>query len=141
MADTIGWALLKASIQFQIHYLDDNLFFVPPQLALESYRVQAQVVDTLSQLGVPIALNKVEGPAMVVTFLGIVVDMVRRELRLPLEYIRGLVRERRGQRFCMLRSFQSLLGHLSHAATVVRQGHIFLCHLFVLLASGPHGKG
>ena len=73
------------------------MFFVPPQLALESYQVQAQVVGTLSQLGVPIALNKVEGPAMlVVTFLGTVVDTGRQELRLPLrklEYNRGLVRE------------------------------------------------
>ena len=31
--------------------------------------------------------------------------------------------------------FESLLGHLSHATTVIRQGRIFLQHLFAALAS------
>lgn len=35
------------------------------------------------ELGLPLKLEKVEGPATVLTFLGIVIDTVRFKLRLP----------------------------------------------------------
>ena len=38
-----------------------------------------------ARLGVPIASHKMEGPATVVTFLGILIDTGRGELRLPHE--------------------------------------------------------
>lgn len=88
------------------------------------------------------ALHKMEGPATVVTFLGVVVDTARFELRLPidkLDYIRELVRSWRDRRSGGYTQFESLLGHLSHAATVIRQGRIFLCHLFTILKATPSG--
>ena len=88
----------------------------------------------------PVAANKIEGPATTITFLGVTVDTVRSELRLPqhkLEYIRGLVSGWRGRRSGTYREFQSLIGHLAHATTVIRQGRIFLKHLYTILA-GTH---
>ena len=135
--DGIAPSLLHWGSPPLIHYLDDFLFFLSPE-ATESMMALPRIVSILDQLGVPIATQKVEGPATVVTFLGIIVDTDRRELRLPvhkLEYIGHLVSQWRGRRSGRVAEFESLLGHLSHAATVIRQGRIFLRHLFVLLSS------
>ena len=70
-------------------------------------------------------------------------DTARFELRLPtekLDHIRSLVRPWRTRRSGSRKDFESLLGHLSHAATVIRQGRIFLRHLFsILKAPCPSG--
>ena len=137
VADAIGWALFQTGVLFQIHYLDDFLFFTSP-VSSDATSVLPHVLNRLDSMGVPVAFSKIEGPATVVTFLGIVVDTVRFELRLPeekLSYIRGLLMQWRGRRSGRYKEFESLLGHLSHAATVIRQGRIFLQHLFAILKS------
>ena len=91
----------------------------------------------LADLGIPVSLPKLEGPSTTVTFLGIVIDSERMELRLPLEKverIRAMVSRWLGRRSCCHSELKSLLGHLSHAAVVVQPGRIFLRHLFSLLA-------
>ena len=61
------------------------------------------------------------------------------ELRLPadkLERIQEILRQWSGRRSCTRKELQSLLGHLSHAATVIiqcRMGRTFLRQLFNLL--------
>ena len=135
VADAIGWALFQTGVLFQIHYLDDYLFFSPPTPG-DAIPALPHILNTLDRMGVPVAISKIEGPATIVTFLGIIVDTVRFELRLPeekLSYIRGLVTQWRGRRSGRYKDFESLLGHLSHAATVIRQGRIFLQHLFAIL--------
>ena len=78
-----------------------------------------------------------------VTFLEIVVDTSRFELRLlgdKLVHMRSLVRQWQERHSGRHKDFESLLGHLSHAATVIRQGRIFLRHLFsILKAPCPSG--
>ncbi len=84
------------------------------------------------------AHEKIEGPATIVTFLGIIIDTVAGELRIPeekLAHIRQLVQSWLGKRSGKFRECQSLLGHLSHAATVIRDGRIFLRHMFTLLST------
>ena len=134
VADAVGWALLESGIPYHIHYLDDFLFFIPT--AQEGEVNLPRILNVFSSLGVPVATHKIEGPATQVTFLGVIVDTARFELRLPLdklEYTRSLVRSWRGRRSGRYKEFESLLGHLSHAATVIRQGRIFLRHLFTVL--------
>ena len=92
MVDAIRWALFRIGIFFQIHYLDDYLFFSSPT-SDNATSVLSQVMNTLNSMEVPVAFSKTEGPATVVTFLGIVVDTVRFELQLleeKLSYIRRL---------------------------------------------------
>ena len=58
------------------------------------------------------------------------------ELRLPdekLTRLRDLLQTWSTWTFCTRRDLESLLGHLSHAATVVRHGRTFLRELFPLL--------
>ena len=137
VADAIGWALWQAGITLHIHYLDDFLFFVPPS-AHCGQAVLAHVLGMLEWLGVPVAHQKIEGPAPVVSFLGVTIDTIRFELRLPddkIRYIQGRLRRWIGRRSGDRSDFESLLGHLSHAASVVRQGRIFLRQLFIDLSA------
>ena len=72
-----------------IHYLDDFLFFEPPG-EREKLLTLDMALGTCAQLGVPIAAHKTEGPTHVLTFLGIKVDTVEQEIRLPTEKLRRL---------------------------------------------------
>ena len=80
----------------------------------------------------PVTTNKVAGPTTTLMFLGIEIDSIKQELRLPQEKItklKALLREWYGRRFPSKHQLQVLIGHLSHAATVVKLGRIFIKHL------------
>ena len=84
----------------------------------------------------PIASHKTEGPATLVTFLGIQIDTCKGELRLPLEKLqrlRDLLEEWRDQKGCTRRELESLIGQLNHACKVVRAGQSFLRRMIDLL--------
>ena len=84
------------------------------------------------RLGLPVAAHKTVGPATVLTFLGIEVDSVSQELRLPeekLSRLRALLSQWSTKRHASKHDLQVLLGHLSHATTVVRPGRVFLRQL------------
>ena len=83
------------------------------------------------------AAEKTVGLATMVTFLGVEVDTVEMELRLPLrklEKLKWLVALWRVRKGCRKRDLQSLAGHLSHACNVVRPGRRFLRGIFGLLS-------
>ena len=138
-ADAVAWALHAAGIRFLLHYLDDFLFLGSPGTpeALQA----AQTAEALfARLGIPIAHHKTEGPATRITFLGIHIDTESGMLSLPqekLQRIRELVQTWQRQRRHTRKDLESLLGHLSHAATVIRPGRIFLRSLFALLPAAP----
>ena len=126
----------QAGIPFLIHYLDDFLFFVHP--LAQGPLVLVRILDILESLVVPVAVEKIEGPSTIVTFLGILIDTSRFELRLPepkINYIRELIGTWRAKCSGRCNEFESLLGHLSHAATIIKQGRIFLRHLFNILSA------
>ena len=96
-----------------------------------------------SEAGIPVAEHKTEGPATSVTFLGILVDTVQFQLRLPsdkLARLQVMVLQWLDRRSSTRRELESLTGHLAHAATVIRPGRIFLRPLFALIATAakPH---
>ena len=133
--------MMQAGITFVMHYLDDHLFFLPPS-SVSSTSLLSQILGIFDYLEVPVADDKVDGPITVVTFLGIQIDTVRFELTLPpheLECIRELVRSWRGRRSGRHNDLDSLLGHLSHAATIIQHGRVFLCHLYDIQARTGSG--
>ena len=89
------------------------------------------------------AEHKTDGPTSSVTFLGILVDTVLFQLRLPadkLTRLQVMVRQWLDRWSCTHRELESLTGHLAHAAIVIRPGRIFLHPLFALIATAakPH---
>ena len=83
----------------------------------------------------PIEFDKSEGPTTALAFLGIELDTVTLELRLPLsklEQLKSTLSVWRGRKACTKRELLSLIGLLSHACKVVRAGRTFLCRLIDL---------
>ena len=84
------------------------------------------------RLGLPTAPDKTVGPSTTITFLGIELDSVAQELRLPsikLQRLRSSLTEWESKRNTSKHELQVLIGHLSHAASVVRPGRVFIRHL------------
>ena len=87
-------------------------------------------------LGVPLAALKREGPTTCITFLGILINTVAGQLRLPpekLSRLHGLLQEWGDRKSFTRKELESLVGHLNHACKVVRSGRSFLRRMFHLL--------
>ena len=137
VADAIAWVLHCQGVCYQLHYLDDFLFLGAPATS-EATATLSLVTNVFQHLGIPVATHKTEGPATCVTFLGILIDTQAYELRLPtdkLSRLQALVDRWFPRRSCTKKDLESLIGHLSHAATVVRPGRTFLRQFFTLLTT------
>ena len=85
--------------------------------------------QTCDLLGVPLKLEKVEGPATTMIFLGIEVDTIKGTLSLPDPKLQQYRVELVAWSRCKAarkRELLSLIGKLSHACRVIRPGRIFL---------------
>jgi len=82
----------------------------------------AIMVPTCEELGVPLAMEKLEGPSTAITFLGIEIDTSRMEIRLPkekLDRIRQDLNYWMGRKKATKRQILSLIGLLQHATKVI----------------------
>jgi hypothetical protein len=110
-----------------IHYVDDFLFVV--QLEAEGHALRARVECLCRALGVPLAAQKTLGPVTCLTFLGIELDTLAMEARLPaskLLELKQLLSVWRGKSSATEREAQSLHGMLQFACRVVRPGRYFV---------------
>ena len=90
-----------------------------------------------SYLGVPLAPKKQEGPSPVLIFLGIIIDTLQGELRLPadkLQRLLELVTTWLSKKVCTCRELETLIGTLQHACKVIRPGRSFLRRAIALLS-------
>ena len=65
-----------------IHYLDD-FFFCSPSDSTACAEALQIAVPLCTELGLPTAPHKREGPSTTISFLGIEIDSVKQEVRLP----------------------------------------------------------
>ena len=88
-------------------------------------------------MGIPLALEKVAGPSTSLNFLGITLDTVRMEARLPVDKLRR-TREQVGswmqKKKATKREILSLVGVLQHATKIVRSGRTFLSRMYATAA-------
>ena len=115
-------------ISYCMHYLDDFLTVGPAESDVCERNLEV-LKSTCKDLGVPLKLEKVEGPATTLVFLGIQLDTVAGVMSLPqrkLEQYKTELWEWRHKRACKKRELLSLIGKLAHACKVVRPGRIFL---------------
>ena len=135
VADALCWCLQQAGIRFVLHYLDDYIIVAPPD-SDECSRAVGVLEHTCTKLGVPMAAEKKEGPTTALVFLGILLDTVAGELRLPedkLQRLRDLLEQWGTKKVCRRKELESLIGLLNHACKVVRPGRSFLRRLIDLL--------
>ena len=128
LADALSWILQQRGACALLHYLDDFLLVGKPES--EECAASLELTRTVcQQLGVPLAMHKLEGPSCSLVFLGIVIDTVAMELRLPSERLVRLGRligQWRLKKACTKRDLLSLIGQLQHACRVVKPGRSFL---------------
>ena len=87
------------------------------------------ITATCQKLGLPLKEEKVEGPATSLIFLGIQLDTLSMEMRLPdakLKELQDLLVAWSTKRAVKKRDLLSLIGKLSHAAKIIFPGRIFL---------------
>ena len=133
--DAIMWILREKGVKQALHYLDDFLIVGLPN-SRECHIALASTLSTCEGLGFPVAPDKTEGPTTSLVFLGIEIDTVASQLRLPQDKLTTLlstislwmVSEGRlaprasGKKLALL----SLIGRLNHAAMVVEPGRAFI---------------
>ena len=114
VADALEWCIAKAGVEILYHYLDDFVILGSPESEQcgEHLLLLQQVCG---QLGVPLAPEKQEGPSTCITFLGIIIDTVHQELRLPqvkLDRLLGMIGEWGKRKSCKRTELESLTGSL-----------------------------
>ena len=137
LADMLEWGVKEQGVSHLFHYLDDYITIGSAE-SEECKENAAALLATCSRLGVPIAPDKCEGPATRLTYLGIEVDTIQMQLRLPVEKLRRVqttVREWLGRKAGRRRELESLVGLLQHAAKVVRPGRRFVRRTIVVMTA------
>ena len=84
VADALEWYLRQSGIDDVEHYLDDFIVIGPPNSS-QCQSAMAILDNVCRQLRLPIAEHKRDSPTTCLTFLGIVIDTLKGELRLPTE--------------------------------------------------------
>ena len=136
VADAVEWIICQQGVSTVFHYLDDFLIVGNPYT--KDCTVQLSVLrEVFEHLGIPVAMEKLDGPATVLSFLGIEIDTKEMILRLPmtkLVELQDLLTSWLGKKSCLKCELQSLAGKLQHACKVVRPGRTFLRRVFELLS-------
>jgi len=136
-SSALEWiARTKLHIRFPTHILDDFLF------AAKTYRQCYHDLNTFSNMckdvGVPLAEGKTYTPDTTMSFLGIELDTVVMEARLPLDKLtkcQDQLSSFLGLSSATLKQIQSLVGLLNHVCQVVPPGRAFLRRLIDLTKS------
>jgi len=73
LADFLYWILTQKGVSPVFHYLDDFLTLGPPGSSICANNLTT-IKEVCFSLGIPLALEKVEGPSNILTFLDITLD-------------------------------------------------------------------
>ena len=132
-ATFIEWAVSRQLNRVHhgiLHYLDDFLFVGSSfDRCQEILRIFHSVC---TDLAIPIAHDKSEGPVRCLTFLGLTVDVPRREVRIPqakVHEIMDKLTQFASHSKQTLRAFQSLIGSLNFACKAITPGRPFIRRL------------
>lgn len=126
IAHFIQRALVRSGV-VSIIYLDDILTVCRKHDSPEEKF--KTVLDLLEELGLPIAWNKVVSPSRVTKFLGIIIDLHNREIRIPDDKISNfatLARQTVGKTYISTKTAQSIAGHINHLSKAVRPARLFM---------------
>ena len=138
ITDLLTWILRhNYYVGFIKHYLDDFHTVGPPNSPQCSINL-ATCTHLFAVWGVPLHPDKLEGLSTTLTVLGIELDSLALQARLPQEkFVRiiGLLDTWLSEKHCKRRELESLISHLHHACKVVPQGRTFLLRMINLLTA------
>lgn len=138
VADMVEWMLVNNhGVDFLCHYLDDFLTLGPPASLVCSDNLRS-CIQLCAELGLPLNPDKLEGPSICLTILGIELDSVALQARLTENKrvrIVALLEAWSSKQVCKRKELESLIGHLHHAYKIAQQGRTFLCRMIDLLCA------
>lgn len=113
-----------------IHYLDD---FLGGDTSMDSCNRALQIFrGTMSELGVPLAEDKTEGPTESLVFLGLELDSSKMVVRIPTTKITEVVEKIKNilsHKKSTLKEIQSLIGSLNFCCRAIAIGRPFIRRL------------
>jgi Reverse transcriptase (RNA-dependent DNA polymerase) len=132
-AEALHW-IIQRHIPAQLkHYLDDFLPIFQPSTPLP---IANKAVDWIEALGTSLGLSfqheKTLRPSTQTEYLGLELDTVAMEARLPADkllYLRDLLQLWTDRRHCSLRDLQQLIGFLQFCSQVIPHSRAFLRRL------------
>ena len=95
------------------------------------------LIQVCHLLNIPLAIQKVEGPTTCLDFLGIILDTIRMEARLPDEKLTRIyhtIANWLDKQNATKREILSLVGLLQHATKIVCPGRIFVHRMYSVAA-------
>ena len=110
VADALQWIMMRKGVRLLFHYIDDFITIGAPDSEECAHNV-ATMNAVCNETGIPIEQEKNEGPATHITFLGIEIDTVALEIRLPhdkLSVLKSSLQSWRGRKACRKRELLSL---------------------------------
>ena len=132
LTNLFSWLLDQQGASPTIHYLDDFLMMGPAGDPT-CFKNLNKMMDIAEYLGIPLAMEKLEGPSHCLTFLGIVLYTQKMQARLPdekLMHIKCQPSTWLHRKKETKREILSLVGLLQHASKVVRPGRTFVARMY-----------
>lgn len=127
-SSALQWILeSKFSVLHCVHILDDFLFISPPNSS-KCYSALLAFYQLAKDIGLPIKSAKTVYPTTTLTFLGLELDTLKMEIRLPLDKLTQLkaeIKKFQTKHSATLKELQSLIGMLNFACNVVPPGRTF----------------
>jgi len=120
------------------HYIDDFVVIHPQQGGCND-AVQ-RMLALFAKLGLPVAPDKIDGPAQLMVFLGVLFDTINMTLSLDadrLHAIEAMLADWAQRKSASREELQSLIGTLGFASKVVRASRIFLRRMIGQLKTIP----
>eukprot|EP00741_Cyanophora_paradoxa_P014503 tig00020801_g13987.t1 len=136
LGQALDHALRRGGVLF-LRYVDDILVLGRPGTA-ECARSMEALQAICSHLGIPLAAEKLEGPAFRLVFLGIELDTDAMEARLSAgryEDLVSLLGSWEGKRHATRHDLQALAGLLTSATAVIPPGRFFLQRVLSLISA------
>ena len=136
VADVLEWGIRQRGVRFVGHYLDNFATFGPPN-SPECQENVRTIIDTSKDLGVPLALEKQEGPTTKLTLLGIQInteDTTLSLLQVKLHRLQQDLARWDTKKSCTCKELESLPGTLQFACRVIPAGRSFLRRIIALLS-------
>ena len=84
LADGLEWVIRRRGVEYKLHYVDDLIVLGHPGTD-ECANGMSTSISTMEELGAHVDPDKNEGPSTCLPFLGVEVDTIQLEVRLPLE--------------------------------------------------------
>ncbi len=141
VADALQWVIQRRGVTFIWHYIDDFIMCGPPASSVCAGSLQT-TISVCAELGMPVAEHKTAGPATCLVVLGIEIDTMAGQLRLPLDKLqrlKALLSSWQHKKYCFRKELESLVGLLNHACKVIRPGRSFLRRMIDLLHRADEG--